>query len=1465
MDAPEVILGTLGRFVGLPWDRFLLEDSDMDSLQNDVACVWVSKLRVAMMMVAAASLVSTCAFGQGLLVNPSFESPVLASGTYTGFSPGQSIGGWQVDPFADDGVLLLHDAYVGGGIVWPTGSDGDQYLCLGYAAGAKSTVFQDVYLVGDQSYHLNVMVSTAGFPAPWIDATLNIKVQRIDTGYTTADQYLFIAFGSNFGQFSNYGLPFVCPVSGWYRLSLDNGTAGHLTNVDNVDLRAIPANPPVVRTVPVPGSPALNAQALSRDGSTVVGWDTIIVNPGRSDWGAFVTLGQHSEHVGHLGGSQALAYAVSANGGVVVGESSNSSDVYQAFRWTPSSGIQNLGSLGGRSHAYGVSDDGNVVAGYSVVGPDYHSWRWTPETGMFDIGSLAQGGQHNTVAYGVSGDGRVITGSGTLPGAANVHAFRWTPENGMQDIGGLGGFTYGFAANLDGSVITGYGFLPGNQHPFHAFRWTAAGGMLDLGTLGSLSTVPNAISSDGNVIVGTANNFDTGYKVPFVWTPTTGIVSLTTFLASRGVTPEPGWTFQSATGISGDGRTILGNGIYNGQQTAFTVKFPPANPIVGHPQSVSFPGTPVGPVSYSVQVTPEFASSPVRWFVQSSAQAGDWVELTADGIAHDGLMYTGVHSPTLQVSRGPNGWRRGTYRCQIDTSYGPFASNSAVLSFPLVSVQSGAMQLNASIGLFKQYSNGVQIEVNRAFNSGSVVIPATSQPFSLGKSGQTGGGFVGGSAPTIKGTMSFTCDAVLDTDYDQAMLTMNLSAWYNGGSYDCLVDEDGSYCLRETPSSSASGNVQYTNNVIGQAGSLDISGLGQVSARVVEGAPTGVGAASVNPVVQGRTTILTVTAAPGITPASTGLSIVVDATALGYYTPLSLLDDGVAPDAVAGDNVFSAAVVPQRGGSMLLPFVVSDQQARSTGGSIALTVTSAALGTVVPNPVLEGTPATIRVNVTSAAFPTHQQIVAVADASEIGGSASLVLRDNGVAPDAVAGDYLFSASVPIVRRAQPSQSVYFTVSDGTGYVVQSGMYAYITSSTNGSATPSSVAEGEVTQLTVNVSPAAFPDHSTIVASMDATNIGGPSDVSLLDDGVAPDQVAGDYVFTASVRVKAINGTYALPFWVGDSAGRSSAGSIGLTVTPSATGACCSPTGSCSLSRQYLCESSGGVFHGAGSTCGVSYSLEDGSTPFEDISSSGTPIVLDWTGGGGDVVQLPFTFNYMGANFTSVWVSVNGFIQFGGAQGTSSKDIEIPSPTAPRNAIFPLWDFYITSTKGTVFTFAEGMPGARRMIVSWQGVAQDYTSVPQTCSFQVVLYEENGNFEFRYGSVTSPSYGPAGDSDYGYDYHGATIGFQDATGMIGGSRLGYLPYWFAPSENQSSLSFLAVRSGSTPCSVCPGDLNADGFVDDSDFVLFAAAYDLLLCSDFAMPSGCPSDLNRDSSVDDADFVLFASAYDALLCP
>jgi len=65
----------------------------------------------------------------------------------------------------------------------------------------------------------------------------------------------------------------------------------------------------------------------------------------------------------------------------------------------------------------------------------------------------------------------------------------------------------------------------------------------------------------------------------------------------------------------------------------------------------------------------------------------------------------------------------------------------------------------------------------------------------------------------------------------------------------------------------------------------------------------------------------------------------------------------------------------------------------------------------------------------------------------------------------------------------------------------------------------------------------------------------------------------------------------------------------------------------------------------------------------------------------------------------------------------------------------------------------------------------------------------------------------------------------------------------------------------PVAGCPADFDGDAFVDDSDFVIFAGAYDEFI----SPPADERADFNADGFVDDSDFVVFAAAYDEFVCP
>lgn len=204
--------------------------------------------------------------------------------------------------------------------------------------------------------------------------------------------------------------------------------------------------------------------------------------------------------LGTFGGEFGGAADVSANGRVVVGHASDAQDVYWAFRWVETYGLQNLGSLGGQgSHARAVSADGRVVVGDAkdAQGRD-RAFRWTPSTGMQDLGALP--GASTSEARLVSGDGRVIYGY------SGNRIFRWTPETGMQAISEADTPWYIFATNYDGSVLVGR--QRGEEYDIPVY-WTPDNGMQDLNDVYAhlLSSEDRflfgqGVSSNGRFIVG---------------------------------------------------------------------------------------------------------------------------------------------------------------------------------------------------------------------------------------------------------------------------------------------------------------------------------------------------------------------------------------------------------------------------------------------------------------------------------------------------------------------------------------------------------------------------------------------------------------------------------------------------------------------------------------------------------------------------------------------------------------------------------------------------------------------------------------------------------------------------------------------------------------------------------------------------------------------------------------------------
>jgi len=330
------------------------------------------------------------------------------------------------------------------------------------------------------------------------------------------------------------------------------------------------------------------AFATSGDYKTLV-----VVGVSRSEFGqeafywtpasGMVGMGDFPDGIFHSG-----AYGVSADGSVIVGNGTSDSGG-EAFRWEAGpvnceAGQMNceagqtslaagqmtgLGDLEGgefESGAWDVSGDGSVIVGSGTseaYSPQWHAYRREGEV-MTPLGE-PQEGVTLSRAEGISNDGSVVVGSWAVSNNRE-EAFRW--EGGeLTGLGVLGESSDGSrwsrasAASDDGSVIVGDSSSPEGRQ---AFRWEG-GEMVGLGDLpdGAFRSTAFGVSGDGSVIVGTGSTElnDILHMEAFIWNPVNGMRGLKNVLEDHMGLDLPGWTLTSAQDISYHSRVITGYGI----------------------------------------------------------------------------------------------------------------------------------------------------------------------------------------------------------------------------------------------------------------------------------------------------------------------------------------------------------------------------------------------------------------------------------------------------------------------------------------------------------------------------------------------------------------------------------------------------------------------------------------------------------------------------------------------------------------------------------------------------------------------------------------------------------------------------------------------------------------------------------------------------------------------------------------
>ena len=317
--------------------------------------------------------------------------------------------------------------------------------------------------------------------------------------------------------------------------------------------------------------------------------------------------------------------------------------------------------------------------------------------------------------------------------------------------------------------------------------------------------------------------------------------------------------------------------------------------------------------------------------------------------------------------------------------------------------------------------------------------------------------------------------------------------------------------------------------------------------------PSGAGAANPSSVPAGSTTTLTVNVASGTNPASSGLAVSADLTAIGGSATQPLYDDGTNGDAVANDHIFSFLATVSgatSAGAKSIAASISDAQSRTGNATIALTVAAptqlSGVGAANPAAVAAGSGTLMTVTVTPASSPASSGIAVNADLSSISGSAVQSFFDDGTHGDTLAGDNVFSFVSTIPGDAPGgARTLPFTITDGQSRSASGGISLTVNGSTPpsaaGSAAPASVPAGGTTQLTVNVTPGTNPSSTGLTVFGDLTLIGGSNTQSFSSSG-------NTFSFSATVDAGTSQGLKALPVTVSDAQGRSSAFTIPVTVT-----------------------------------------------------------------------------------------------------------------------------------------------------------------------------------------------------------------------------------------------------------------------------------------------------------------------------
>ncbi len=163
----------------------------------------------------------------------------------------------------------------------------------------------------------------------------------------------------------------------------------------------------------------------------------------------------------------------------------------------------------------------------------------------------------------------------------------------------------------------------------------------------------------------------------------------------------------------------------------------------------------------------------------------------------------------------------------------------------------------------------------------------------------------------------------------------------------------------------------------------------------------------------------------------------------------------------------------------------------------------------------------------------------------------------------------------------------------------------------------------------------------------------------------------------------------------------------------------------------------------------------------EISGTGTQVLSNTDDAVQDNVDLGFSFNYYGTNYSQLAISSNGLLFYSGVTNQYANEPIGQSPGV-HGFIAPFWDDLVTYNGGKVYYQTLGTSPNRTFVTEWVDT-QHIGISGQGIIFESILYEGSNNIKFQYKDMDFGN----GSYDTSFDKGGsATVGIESPDGTDG---------------------------------------------------------------------------------------------------